>query len=87
MKEEVKSPVGFSVFIDEEISDSLTFLIGTFIEIAKEDFRFAMHPQVQKNMKGLEKLLDQLGDPVHELGWCKDKDCEYKKDERNNHSV
>lgn len=87
MPEEIKSPVGFSVFIDEEMSDALSFMMGTFIEIAMEDPRFAMHPQVIKHAKGMKKLLDQLDDPVHELGWCKDKDCEYKKDERNNRSV
>lgn len=87
MKEEIKSTVGFSIFIDEDISDALTFVIGSFLDAVKREPLIMIHPEFQNRMHGIEKLLDQVTDKVHELGWCKDPDCDYKKDEKPNNSL
>ena len=36
-------------------------------------------PQIRNRIDTFTNLLTKINDPVHELGWCKDIDCDWEK--------
>ena len=77
---EPKKSLGFTLFVDEDINQLFTFmfnLYGVFEESIANDDSVRNDPQAVNMRETFQRLLDSMIDPSHELGWCKDPECEW----------
>lgn len=83
MTHEIKTPVGFTVFIDEEIYDTITMMAAIAVDLAgripKDSLNESELRSILRRLEAIHKLIDVVSDKGHELGWCKDPECDYKK--------
>lgn len=71
--------LGFNLFLDEEMTSGLQFITSVFqtLEMNKGS-GLTESPLYNKYKIGVDRFFDVLGDKVHEMGWCKDENCEFK---------
>jgi len=83
---EKKQSLGFSLFVDEELYELFSLFFILF-----EDFsEFSnTHPDIGDGINMKEKLIEykmltsSMVDPVHEMGWCKDVNCQWESKKNN----
>ncbi len=78
MAEKEKS-LGFSIFYDKERAQAFNFMSNMALEELYRHPELRDDPDARKYVEAISKIIDDFGEPFHELGWCEDPHCQYEK--------
>ena len=76
-----KEQVAFNLVVDQKRAKVINLLFSGYAQILPDNEGTKILMNSLKD-EGVEEdflaLLDEIGDKVHEFGWCEDPDCENK---------
>jgi hypothetical protein len=80
---EKKQSLGFTLFVDEDLNDLFSCFALLFDQLVRQAVAEGGVDEIKELLLTFDSFVDKIKDPVHELGWCKDIDCTWEKDEKN----
>lgn len=86
--ENQQKSLGFTIFVDEDTHDLFNIFFSLYASldhVAEGNSVLNKDEKVLRMRETFQRLLDSVIDPSHELGWCKDPECEWTPNDKKGH--
>lgn len=80
---EKEKSLGYNLFIDEDMNTLLVMMSNLYVQ-AMERGDFDGLTYAETNQESFGKFLDSTLEVSHKLGWCKDPNCTWEEDNKDN---